>query len=109
LNEVHVICHYSIQPSLLCVMVLAGVELILFTDACIMLYFGVLMKIMVIKHQCFNYDKAVLTQSKTFLLWRLSMYKELGGDTTYQSWLKEYPMSYDVVQNDNAGVKEGGR
>lgn len=90
-------------------MVLAGVELILFTDVCIMLYFGVLMKIMVIKHQCFNYGKAVLTQSRTFLLWRLSMYKELGGDTTYQSWLKEYPMSYDVVQNDNAGGKEGGR
>lgn len=35
------------------VMVLSGIELIFFTEACMMTCFGILMKIMVITHQCF--------------------------------------------------------
>lgn len=45
-------------------MVLAGIELILFAEASVMLCFGFLMKILVIKTCCFSAYK----EPKTFLL-----------------------------------------
>lgn len=50
------------------VLVLAGMELILFTVACIALCFGFMMKIGLVTFKCSGYWWAVLTESHSFLI-----------------------------------------
>jgi len=54
---------------LLSVLVLAGIELIFFLVACVVVCFGFVMKIVLITHQCFSYCWAIAdTESRPLLL-----------------------------------------
>lgn len=82
-------------------MVLADKKLIFFTEAHPVLWFGLLVRLVVIAQGCFSCCRAVLTQSQAFSaphatlpVRRLGVSQELGRDTSRTAdprWLGDVP------------------
>lgn len=79
-----------------------------------MLSFGFLMKIVVLRHQCFSYCRAVKLRAKIFSASHtareeLGVHKDLGGGTARTAdpdWPEGYLIPYGIMLSNDTAVKK---
>ena len=98
-------------------MVLAGIELIFFLEACMMLCSGFVMKTTLIVHQCFSCCRAVLAQSPGPFCFShcqrgAEEHREMRGDTASTRDLnrpKGCPTAHGIMLSNKRWSKGAGR